>query len=119
MQRWKQLDTLLAPIGAHFGPEKRALATTFLHLQAQLGLKTKAAALASDPALKAGLERQAEALRLRMDESRRTLGVYCMTYIRSIVPPEGDTLWQSLELRLADELPSEGKMWGLLADRVG
>ena len=69
--------------------------------------------------MKAGLEQQAAALRLRMDEARRALGVYCMTYIRSIVPPEGDTLWQSLESRLADDLPSEGKMWGLLADRVG
>ena len=119
VQRWKELDTLLAPIGAHFGPEKRVLAATFLRLQAQLGLKTKAATLASEPAMKAGLEQQAAALRLRMDEARRAVGVYCMTYIRSIVPPEGDTLWQSLESRLADDLPSEGKMWGLLADRVG
>lgn len=119
VQRWKELDVLLAPIGAHFGPEKRAMADRFLRLQAQLGLKSKAAAKAEDPALKSGLERQALDLRARMDDARRELGVYCMAYIRSIVPPEGEPIWQALESRLADDLPSEGKMWGLLADRAG
>lgn len=118
VQRFKELDILLAPVQAHFGPQKRALADQFLRLQAQLGLKTKAATMAQDPALKAGLQQQADALRGRMDALRRELGVYCMSYLRSIVPPEGDSVWQTLAAQLTDELPSQGKMWGLLADRA-
>ena len=78
--------TVYHTIGAHFGPEKRALADAFLRLQALLRIKTKAAALDTKRALKAGLKRQDTTLRLRMEAARRTACVYCMNDIVSVFP---------------------------------
>lgn len=119
VHRFRELDLLLAPLGDHFGAAKREQAERFLRLQAQYGLKAKAAGLAEDPQLATGLQAQADALRNQMDQARRDLGLYCMSYLRSILPPEGDSLWQSLSANLTDEAPSEGKLWSLLAQRAG
>jgi len=51
-----------------------------------------------------------------MEAIRRKVGVYCMTYVRSIFPPESVVLWSNLEQRVkAAELGTPGfNLWGKL-----
>jgi RsiW-degrading membrane proteinase PrsW (M82 family) len=115
VQKLDDLDALLAPIGERFGADKRKQVEAFLKLQAQLGLKRKAQELTPDPALRAELQKQVGALHREIDIVRREVGMYCMSYVRSILPPETEPLWarlgQTLETRTS---PSGASLWSAL-----
>lgn len=102
VQELAQLDRLLAPVAERFGVEKRQQVEAFLRRQAQLGLKHKVELLTPDPQLRAAMSAEVTALRQQVDELRRTIGVYCMSYVRSILPPTGEPLWERLQTALAD-----------------
>lgn len=125
VQQLADIDELLAPVEQSFGREKRDQVETFLRLQARLGLKRKAWALSEDPDRKAALAGQVDGLREEMDDQRRAVGVYCMAYVRSILPPEAEPLWGQLEAnvdevarRRADE-GGGADLWAALGDRTG
>lgn len=119
IQKLDDLETLLAPVGQHFGTAKRKQVAGFLKLQAQLGLKRKVQEMTPDPNLRAEMERQVAALRREIDAVRKDLGVYCMSYVRSILPPETEPLWarlgQTLETRTNSAGPS---LWSTLDRRL-
>jgi hypothetical protein len=125
VQQMADLDMLLAPVAEHFGPAKRQQVAKFLQLQAQLGLKRKAQALTHDPALAAALAGQVAELRQEMDGLRRDVGVYCMAYVRSILPPASEPLWARLAqvtetATAATGATSAGRgLWGTLDERLG
>jgi RsiW-degrading membrane proteinase PrsW (M82 family) len=121
VQQMADLDTLLAPVTEHFGPAKRQQVAKFLQLQAQMGLKRKAQALTPDPALAATLAGQVADLRREMDSLRRDVGVYCMAYVRSILPPAGEPLWERLAQATdaAASTPAARSLWGALDERLG
>ena len=96
VQEMENLDVLLAPIQAHFGEDKRKKVEAFLRLQAQLGLKRKMQAMVSEPEMRAELGVQVTAMREEMDQLRRAVGVYCMSYVRSILPPATEPMWDKL-----------------------
>lgn len=102
VQQLAQLDRLLQPVAVRFGPEKRQQVETFLRRQAQLGLKHKVETLTADPHLRAAMNAEVAALRQQVDDLRRAIGVYCMSYVRSILPPSGEPLWERLQTALAD-----------------
>jgi len=110
------LGDLLKPIEDRFGKEKSALVEEFLLMQAQLGIKQKSSELATDPRLKQQVQEQISTLQEEMEALRRKVGVYCMTYVRSIFPPESVVLWSTLEQRVrAAELSTSGfNLWGKL-----
>ncbi len=120
VQKLDDLDRLLEPIGTTFGQDKRKQAETFLKLQAQLGLKRKVQALTPDAKLRAEMDAQVNALRSEIDGVRRGLGVYCMSYVRSILPPETEPLWarlgQTLETRAASS--AQTSLWSALGDKM-
>lgn len=120
VQKLDNLEPLLAPVGEHFGADKRKQVERFLKLQAQLGLKRKVQELTPDPALRAEMEGQVSTLRAEIDAVRRGLGVYCMSYVRSILPPETEPLWarlgQALEVRADTSGPG---LWRTLESRMG
>ncbi len=120
VQQMADLDTLLAPIQERFGVEKRKQVESFLLMQAQLGLKRKVQELTHDDKLRAELSRQIATLREGMDLLRREVGVYCMSYVRSILPPETEPVWarlgQSLEAQKGSG--SGGSLWSSLGDRI-
>lgn len=125
VQQLADIDELLAPVEESFGREKRDQVETFLRLQARLGLKRKAWALSSEPAQKEALAVQVEALRAEMDEQRRAVGVYCMAYVRSILPPEAEPLWDQLsesieetEQRREEEGGGGMDLWASLGARA-
>jgi RsiW-degrading membrane proteinase PrsW (M82 family) len=112
------LETLLKPITERFGRDKSAQVEEFLLKQAQLGIKQKSSQLTTDPRLKAQVDEQVQALQQEMDALRRKVGVYCMTYVRSIFPPESLALWSNLERQVqqAQQRTPQFNMWGKLQD---
>jgi RsiW-degrading membrane proteinase PrsW (M82 family) len=110
------LEELLQPITLRFGKEKSALVEEFLVKQAQLGIKQKSSELAADPRLKGQIQEQITKLREEMEAIRREVGVYCMTYVRTIFPPDSVVFWSNLE-RLVDDAQqreAEFNIWGKL-----
>ena len=119
VQQLDNLDPLLAPIGERFGADKRKQVEALLQLQAQLGLKRKVQELTPDPKLRAEMGVQVTALRQEMDTVRRALGVYCMAYVRSILPPETETIWEHLGRTLETrETSSARSVWSTLSDKM-
>ena len=120
VQQYADLDTLLAPVTEHFGEAKRQQVGRFLQMQAQMGLKRKAQALTPDPSLAAALAAQVTELRAQMDDLRREVGIYCMAYVRSILPPENEPLWERLAAATAvsDDAQPKPSLWGALNDRL-
>jgi hypothetical protein len=59
------------------------------------------------------------ALRAEIDDVRRGLGIYRMSYVRSILTPDTEPLWarlgQALETRGAS---SQKSMWSTLGDKM-
>ena len=119
VQKLADLDTLLAPVAETFGAERRRQAEIFLKLQAQLGLKRKVQQMTTDPKRRAELETQVNGLRTEIDRVRRALGVYCMSYIRSILPPETEPLWERLgqSLEESETIPRHS-LWGRLGSKM-
>jgi len=119
VQRMDCLDELLTPIVEHFGAEKRAQVEAFLRLQARLGLKRKVQEQTADPKLRTALDAQVQALRQEMDTLRRGVGVYCMAYVRSILPPETEPLWARLDQSLLAQQGASGRnLWSTLGDKM-
>jgi len=119
VQQMAQLDRLLAPVAARFGTEKRRQVETFLRLQAQLGLKHKVEEMTPDPRLRLEMSAQVAALRAEVDELRRAIGVYCMSYVRSILPPASEPLWNRLNETLARPVSPAGRnLWNNLGSKI-
>ncbi len=110
------LEDLLEPITERFGREKSVQVEQFLLKQAQLGIKQKSSEMTTDPRLKAQVEGQLATLQDEMEDIRRQVGVYCMTYVRSIFPPESLVLWSNLERLVQDaqRRPAQFDVWGKL-----
>lgn len=114
VQQLADLDRLLAPVAERFGAQKQQQVATLLRLQARLGLKRKAQELIPVAALRAQLAVEIIDMRREMDELRRAVGVYCMAYVRSILPPTGEPLWAQLETALAEPRTPTRNLWGTL-----
>lgn len=120
VQQMATLHRLLAPVGERFGVEKRQQVETFLRLQAQLGLKRKVEELTPDRRLRTEMAVQIANLRQEVDELRRAIGVYCMTYVRSILPPETEPIWSRLNGALTKPTATSGvNLWNNLNRKIG
>ncbi len=104
VQQLSDVKALLAPVEQVFGVEKRDAVERFLRIQARLGLKQQSRGLTSDPRLKLKLGEEVEALGAEVDELRRFIGIYCMSYVRSIMPPEAEDLWVRLDDKVTEAL---------------
>ncbi|MEZ4867011.1 MAG: PrsW family glutamic-type intramembrane protease [Caldilineaceae bacterium] len=118
VQQLTDLDRLLAPVAERFGAKKQQQVAAFLRLQARLGLKQKAQELTPVAALRAQLAVEITDIHREMDELRRAVGVYCMAYVRSILPPTSEALWAQLEGALAEPRTPTGNLWGTLSAKV-
>jgi RsiW-degrading membrane proteinase PrsW (M82 family) len=119
VQKLDNLEPLLSPVSEHFGAEKRRQVEAFLRLQAQLGIKLKVQETTPDPKQRADMSRQVAALRTEIDAIRRSLGVYCMSYVRSILPPETKPMWARLEQALGDREASAGPgLWQVIESKI-
>lgn len=118
VQEMANFDTLLAPVSERFGNEKRKQVEEFLRLQAQLGIKRKTQEKTQDPIERAEVGTEVIALQEQIDLLRRVVGVYCMTYVRSILPPETEPMWVRLNQTLAKQKSSGKNMWSSLESKM-
>ena len=118
VQRLADLKLLLQPVEDHFGRRRRDQVESLLRLQARLGLKRRVHDLTSDPHLRGQLDLEIASMREKADALRREVGVYCMVFVRSILPPEVETLWDRLSQALAEVGPPTMDLYGLLTDRT-
>jgi RsiW-degrading membrane proteinase PrsW (M82 family) len=112
----QNLEDLLRPIRERFGKEKTGLVEEFLVKQAQIGIKQKSSQLATDPGLRQEVQEQITTLQEEMEALRRQVGVYCMTYVRTIFPPDSFVLWGNLEqlVAAAQQRTPQFNVWGKL-----
>lgn len=123
VDRMRDLDRLLAPVEAHFGPARRRAVEALLRSQARLGLKQQLVNRTTDLAQRVLIEADVAALQAEHDRLRREVGVYCMTYVRSILPSGGTPLWDRLGAQLLDAAPLDARprsddVWSRLATRT-
>jgi RsiW-degrading membrane proteinase PrsW (M82 family) len=116
--RLEDLDELVTPIAQHFGEDKRDDVESFLRLQAQLGIKSKTLSKMPDEQSRQEVAAQIADLRKQMDILRRKVGVYCMSYVRSILPPEGSLVWDRLGEQLAQQRVTDKNLWGDLGAKM-
>lgn len=121
VQELHDVADLLKPVAERFGKDKTAQVEQFLVKQAQLGIKQKSSELATDPRLKEQVQAQMAELHHDIDQLRREVGVYCMTYVRSILPLELVVQWMSdLERRVVEarSRPAQFNLWGDLESKA-
>ena len=120
----QEVDDLLAPIKAKFGSARAAKVEKFLTLQARLGILRKTLdKLANDQKMAQAVSVQMDEIRRDMDAGRRSVGVYCMMYVRSIFPGDASPLWGRLEAVIQERAaarPAAGgpNLWASLKDRA-
>ncbi len=113
----QDVDVLLKPIVERFGRDKADQVEDFLVKQAQLGIKQKSSEMTTDPRLKQQVQNQIQELQEEIDGLRRKVGVYCMTYVRSIFPLDLVVQWMGdLQRRVeeAKQRPAQFDVWGKL-----
>jgi RsiW-degrading membrane proteinase PrsW (M82 family) len=114
---------LLAPIVERFGREKAQEVERFLVLQARLGIYRKTLEKLSDQRMIEGVRAQMDEVRMEMDAARRSVGAYCMLYLRNIFPAEASPIWDRLENIIQERIaarPETGgpSLWDTLGDRT-
>lgn len=119
----EDLQEVLAPFVQRFGLEKAKQAEEFFVKQAQLGIKRKALeklAHEEDELLRHNILVEIERLRVEIDAARQSLGVYAMSYLRSIFPQEVSPIWGRLEAALSAPPAREPKtdLWGVVTQQL-
>lgn len=114
---------LLAPIVERFGRKKAQEVEQFLVLQARLGIYRKTLEKLNDEKMIKAVEAQIDEVSGEMDAARRSVGAYCMLYLRNIFPPEASPLWGRLENIIQERIAlrpetSGPSLWDTLGDRT-
>jgi len=112
------LDELLAPVAEKFGETKREQAATALLLAAQLAMKQDQLRKTRDPEVRAELAPQVTQLKLDLKKARHDVGIYIMSYVRSIMPKATWSMWARLGQTLAASAPTGGSLWRVLETRL-
>ncbi|HEY1328032.1 MAG TPA: PrsW family glutamic-type intramembrane protease [Casimicrobiaceae bacterium] len=111
------LDRWLDPVETRFGAAKRQQVASLLLLGAQLAMKEAQIRGMKDRELQAELAAEITAAKAALRQQRRDVGLYVMSYVRSIVPRTQWSLWARLSQTLAGARPASGSMWSTLATR--
>lgn len=119
IQQMDELEILLAPVRERFGKEKCQQVESFLKLQVQLGIKRREFDVIDDEKKLLMLENSLAKLQEEMDDLRCKVGIYCMSYVRTIIPPETEPIWSQLAKTIDAKEPAVNScMWGKLSKRI-
>ena len=124
MQRLERVDELLQQIEEIFGEGKANSVEDFLLKQAQMGIKRKARALSQDPREHEKLDQEIATLYQGMEQIRQKVGVFCMSYVRSIIPEEvledlGSLLQRRMDAAAARRQAEGGSSLPTMDERLG
>lgn len=114
VQRIEDLDELLAPVEERFGEIKREQVASVLLLGAQLAMKQDLIRKTRDPELRAELAVQITEAKRDLKHLRHEVGMYVMSYVRSIMPKTKWSLWARLEQILAKPGTPATNLWNAL-----
>ena len=118
VQRAEDFDDLLAPIEERFGEVKREQVSNALLLSAQLAMKQELIRKTRDPEMRAELAPQITELKRELKQARNDVGIYIMSYVRSIVPKTTWSLWARLAKTLQGVRASQTNLWNELAAKL-
>jgi RsiW-degrading membrane proteinase PrsW (M82 family) len=118
VQHMDDLDDLLAPVEQRFGELKREQVANVLLLTAQLSMKQDLIRTTKDPELRVDVAAQITELKRDLKRQRGEVGMYVMSYVRSIMPKTTWSLWARVGQSLARLGPAKTNLWGLLKARL-
>jgi len=118
VQRIDDLDDLLEPVEARFGEIKREQVANVLLLGAQLAMKQDMIRETKDPELRAELVPQITELKRELKQQRHEVGVYVMSYVRSILPKTTWSLWARLGQILTTLETPRTNLWSALSAKL-
>jgi RsiW-degrading membrane proteinase PrsW (M82 family)/CRP-like cAMP-binding protein len=91
------IENVLNELGAYFGTDKAESIRRLLVLQANVGiLQNNLSSSQVSERLKKAWEAEIAEKREEMDKIRNGLGVYIMSFVRNVFPPEGDPVTEKL-----------------------
>jgi RsiW-degrading membrane proteinase PrsW (M82 family) len=111
------LDHLLGPVETRFGAAKREQVSRAVLLGAQLAMKEELMRGTRDRELQRELAGEITATKAALRRQRREVGLYVMSYVRSIVPRTTWSLWARLERTLGERPAAATSMWTALDAR--
>lgn len=112
------MDDLLAPVEERFGEVKREQVENALHLSAELAMKQELIRKTRDPELRAELAPQITELKRDLKQARADVGIYIMSYVRSIVPKVSWSIWARLGKTMQTLEAAKTSLWPALAARL-
>lgn len=118
VQRIEDLDDLLAPVEERFGEIKREQVANVLLLGAQLAMKQDEIRKTKDGELRAELAPQIAELKRDLKHQRHEVGMYIMSYVRSIMPKTTWSLWARLEQILTKLETPRVNLWNTLGAKL-
>lgn len=118
VQHIDDLDELLAPVEERFGEVKREQVENALHLSAELALKQDLIRKTKDPEIRAELAAQITELKRELKQARHDVGIYIMSYVRSIVPKTTWSIWARLGKTLENLEAAKSSLWAMLATKL-
>ena len=118
VQRIEDLDLLLAPVQKRFGESKREQVANVLVLAAQLAMKQAQMKSTRDAELRTELAAEVSELKRQLKRQRHEVGMYAMTYARTLVLKTTWSLWVRLGQTLGSMQPTGQNLWRLLDARV-
>jgi hypothetical protein len=118
VQRIDDLDGLLAPIEERFGELKREQVANVLLLAAQLAMKQDQIRKTNDPELRTELAVQITETKRDLKQQRHEVGMYVMSYVRSIMPKTTWSLWARLEQILTKLETPRMNLWNALGAKL-
>lgn len=119
VRRLKDVDSILSPLAERFGPEKASQIEKFLFMQAQLAIQNKMLSKLQDEKSRAAVRQDITTLNSKMNEIRKSVGTYCMLYLRNIFPENETQLWNLLQLRVTANKSDAGTgLWTTLTERT-
>lgn len=118
VQHIDDLDELLAPVEERFGEVKRDQVVNALLLAAQLAMKQDQIRKAKDPELRTQLVPQITQLKRDLKHQRHEVGIYVMSYVRSIMPKTTWSLWVRLEQTLSKLETPRTNLWNALQAKL-
>jgi len=118
IQHIDDLDELLAPMEKRFGEVKREQVANALLLGAQLAMKQEQLKKTRDPELRAELAPQVTELKRELKQARHDVGIYVMSYVRSIMPKTSWSMWARLEQIMANTEAPTSNLWTTLQSKL-
>jgi hypothetical protein len=118
VQHIDDLDDLMEPVEARFGANKREQVEHVLLLGAQLAMKQELIRKTKDADLRVELAAQITAAKRELKRRRREVGLYVMSFTRSIVPRTQWSLWARLEKVRGQMPPTQANVWHAVAAKL-